>query len=329
MTRIRQFYSLFLVLVLILLTGFWSCQGSAESLPTIGFVDAFEDDTIAKARVGFFDALAEAGYSEADTTLSVIYRNAQGDIPTLTQIVRYMLSRQVDLIATCPSLSTITALQNTREVPVCMMVSPTPELMQVMSATDDAPANLFGVAENLGYIDTSFSLIPKLLGEKSEPVRVGLLYNQSEPQSVDAFNRIQQIASRENAVLVGLPVNTSADVQLVAAALLNEGVDAFFAMPDNTIFAAFETILQSCEEAGVPIFTSEAGLVARGAVAAYGADLYAWGQQAGRQAAQMLDQGSSEGLSWELVKVRRKVYRPDAVERYGLTIPEGYEVFGE
>jgi len=43
----------------------------------------------------------------------------------------------------------------------------------------------------------------------------------------------------------------------------------------------------------------------------------------------MLDQGSSEGLSWELVKVRRKVYRPDAVERYGLTIPEGYEVFGE
>lgn len=312
----------------LLLVLFVACQGDSGDRPVIGFVDAFKDDTIGKAREGFLDALAEGGYSIGDSSISELYRNAQGDIPTLTQIVQFLISREVNLIATCPSLSTITALQNTKEIPVFMMVSPTPELMNVVDEQGNAPANLFGVGEDLGYIDTSFSLIPRLLRSKiKRSLRVGLLFNQSEPQSVDARNRLSTIAEREGVELIALPVNTSADVQLVTAALLNQKVDAFFAMPDNTIFSAFETILGSCEQAGVPIFTSEAGLVARGAVAAYGADLYSWGRQTGEQVVAFLNKGSTEGLTWELVRERKKVYRPDAVDRYGLSIPRGYEPF--
>lgn len=313
----------------ILLIGLLACQTTPEGVPQIGFVDAFEDDTIEKAREGFMDALAEAGYSEEDGTLSVIYRNAQGDIPTLTQVVQYMISRQVELIATNPSISTITSLQNTRKIPVFMMVSPTPSLMGISSKDGQAPENLFGVAENLDYIDTSFTLIPRLLPEQEGRLRVGLLFNQSEPQSVDAYQRLQQLADSLGVTLIGRPVNATADVPLVTASLLNENLDAFFALPDNTIFASFENILKACREANVPIFTSEAGLVARGAVAAYGADMYAWGMQVGEQAAHFLQQGNTEGLAWEMVKLRRKVYRPEAVEGYGLEVPQGYQAFEE
>ncbi|MCB0582333.1 MAG: hypothetical protein KDD10_23850, partial [Phaeodactylibacter sp.] len=104
-----------------------------------------------------------------------------------------------------------------------------------------------------------------------------------------------------------------------------EGIDAFFANPDNTVFGSFETILKACNEAGVPVFTSEAGLVARGAVAAYGADLYQWGYQAGQQAARFLKTNSTEGLKWEMVEVRRRVYNPKAAERFGIEVPENYE----
>src|SRR3546814_7229497 len=82
-----------------------------------------------------------------------------------------------------------------------------------------------------------------------------------------------------------LPINSSADAQLVTQSLLNKGIDVFFANPDNTVFASFETILKNCNQKGVPIFTSEAGLVKRGAIAAFGADIYQWGYQAGEQAA--------------------------------------------
>jgi putative ABC transport system substrate-binding protein len=302
-----------------------TCTPSVDSdTPTIGFVDAFEDNTIKQAKDGFFAALQDKGFSEAEGTLQVIYRNAQGDIPTLTQIVRYFISQQVDLMATSPSLSTITALQNTQEIPVFMMVSPTPRLMKVMDQQGNAPDNLFGVAEQLAYIDTSFSIIPKLVQAAGDQLKVGLLYNQSEPQSVEAYNKLNVLARQLNIQLVARPVNTTADVQLVTAALINEQIDAFFANPDNTIFGAFETILKSCNEADVPIFTSEAGLVSRGAVAAFGADIYQWGYQAGEQAAAFLEKGNTEDLQWEMVKERKRVYNPEAAERFGIEIPKNY-----
>jgi len=314
-----------LAFYLLLLACFTACTGTQSNLPTVGFADAFEDSTIEQAKTGFLDALKDAGFSEEDKTIKFVYRNAQGDIPTLTQIVKYFIAQNVTLLATNPSLSTITALQNTKEIPIFMMVAPTPELMKVQDAGGKAPANLFGVAENLGYIDTSFSIIPRLIKPKGAKLRVGLMYNQSEPQSVEAYERLKGLADALGVELVARPVNATADAQLVTGALLNENIDAFFANPDNTIFGAFETIIKSCNEAGVPVFTSEAGLVARGAVAAYGADLYQWGYQAGQQAAQFLKTKSLEGLQWEIVKVRKRVYNRSAAKRFGISVPENYE----
>ncbi|HTA28293.1 MAG TPA: ABC transporter substrate-binding protein [Bacteroidia bacterium] len=311
--------------VLCTLAIFCNCNTPKNNVPVVGFADAFEDNTIAQAKQGFFDALKKNGYSEDNNTLKVIYRNAQGDIPKLTLSVKYFISEKVTLMATNPSLSTIAALQNTKDIPVFMMVSPTPQLMNVLNKQGDSPANLFGVAEDLGYIDTSFSLIPKLLKPKGDKLVVGMIYNQSEPQSAEALKRIQQLAKQLNINLVSLPVNNTADVQLVTQALLAKDIDAFFANPDNTVFGSFETIIKACTDAKVPVFTSEAGLVSRGAVAAYGADIYNWGYQAGEQAAQFLKNKSTDGLHWEMVKLRKRVYNAKAAQQFGITVPSNFE----
>jgi putative tryptophan/tyrosine transport system substrate-binding protein len=312
-------------ILLIALTLFTSCNTANKTVPVVGFADAFEDNTIAKAKQGFFDALKKNGFSEDQKTLKVIYRNAQGDNPKLILSIKYFISQQVDLIAANASASTIAAIQNTKTIPVFMMVAPTPELMHVVDDKGNVQPNLFGVAETLGYIDTSFSLIPKLVKPKGTRLVVGMLFNQSEPQSVEALNRIKALAEQDNIDLVALPVNSSADVQLVTHSLLSKNIDAFFANPDNTIFSSFETIIKACNEAHVPVFTSEAGLVARGAVAAYGADIYQWGYQAGEQAALFLKNKSTAGLKWEMVQVRKKVYNPAVAKQFGIDMPGGFE----
>ena len=304
---------------------FLSCNSQKSNVPVVGFVDAFEYATISQARTGFTDAMKKNGFSEDQKNIKIEYRNAQGDIPTLTQIVNYFISEKVDLLATCTTLSTITAIQKTKTIPVFAMVSPTPERMNVVSSTGVAPANLFGAVEELAYIDTSFSLIPKLLKPKAGKLVVGMIYNQSEPQSADAMNRIKGLANQLNIDLVALPLNSSADAQLVTKSLLSKNIDAFFANPDNTVFASFETILKSCNQANVPIFTSEAGLVQRGAVAAFGADIYQWGYQAGEQAAQYLKTHKTDGLKPEMVKIRKRVYNPAAAKKYNITIPPNFE----
>jgi len=303
-----------------------ACNSRSHSdIPVIGFADAFQDNTIEQAKTGFTDALRNEGFDENKGTLKMIYRNAQGNIPTLTQIIKYFASEQVTLIATNPSLSTITAVQNTKNIPIFMMVSPTPTLMKINDAQGNPPANLFGVGETLDYIDTSFLLIPKVIKPRSGRLNVGMIFNQSEPQSVESMERIRKLATGNNINLIYLPVNSTADVQLVTASLLSKNIDVFFANPDNIVFESFETIIQSCNQKNIPVFTSEAGLVERGALAAYGADIYQWGYQAGREAALYLKTKSTVGIHWEMVTVRKKVYNPAAAKRYGINIPSSFQ----
>ena len=114
-------------------------------------------------------------------------------------------------------------------------------------------------------------------------------------------------------------------MQLVTASLLSKNIDVFFANPDNVVFESFETIVQSCHQKNIPIFTSEAGLVQRGAIAAYGADIYQWGYQSGIQAAKYLKSKSMEGLRWEMVAVRKKVYNDSIARKFGINIPSQFE----
>jgi putative ABC transport system substrate-binding protein len=291
----------------------WNCNSSKneKGIPSIGFLDAFQDETLAQAKNGFFDALDENGFSEGKKTIQIIYRNAQGDIPTLTQACDYFVSQNVDLIATNTTISTITAVQKTNTIPVCMMVAPSPELAGLLDKNKKAPANLFGVYETLNYIDTSISII-KLLWPQTQ--KLGLLYNQAEPQSVSAYQHILSQCQKFGIELIAQPVSNSSETQLVVQSLISKGINAFFAMPDNTVFASFEIIAKSCADAKIPVFTSEAGLVARGALAAFGADMYQWGHQAGLQAAHFLKNKAAPLPQPELVVLRKRILNQKVAE---------------
>jgi putative ABC transport system substrate-binding protein len=309
-----------IIFMLLLIAG---CSVKPDSkVPVVGFLDFVTDPTIAQAKQGFLDALKVQGFSEADTTMVLIYSNAQGDIPTLGQSCDLLVSKNCNLIATNVTLSTITAVKRTSSIPLFMMVSPRPDLAGLNDRNNHPPKNLFGVYETLDYIDTAVSIITQLAPSVK---KIGTIYNHSEPQSEAAFNVLQKKCNELGLSLENLPVNNSFETQLVTQALLNKDIDAFFALPDNVIFASFETIAKSCNDKHVPIFTSESGLVKRGALASFGADFYEWGFQSGSQAAQYLLTKSLDGLQPEIVMVRRKVYNPEVARMYGIMPDSTFE----
>lgn len=293
-----------------------SCSSpSRRSVPVVGFLDLLQDETLEQAKKGFFVALKDSGFDPLEKSLEVIYRNAQNDQPTLLQACDYLISQKVDLLATNPTLSTITAIQKTSQIPIFMMVSPRPDIAGLTDKEGHAPMNLFGTYETLDYIDTAVMLVKTVIPTVK---RIGTIYNQAEPQSVDALKRIEKICAYLGIELLKQPVNNSNETQLVVASLLQNKVDAFFALPDNTVFSSMEVIVKSCDEAHVPVFTSEEGLVKRGAVAAFGADMFQWGYQSGAQAASALKKKSYLGMNPELVKVRRKVYNAEKAMKFAL-----------
>ncbi len=66
----------------VLLSLVFACSSGSNRKISIGFVDALEDETLAKARQGFFVALKDSGYVK-DDNMKVIYRNAQNDLPVI------------------------------------------------------------------------------------------------------------------------------------------------------------------------------------------------------------------------------------------------------
>jgi len=290
-----------------------SCSQKQEGVIEIGFLDAIEDATLQEARAGFIKALEDGGWSEEKGNVKFLFRNAQGDVPTLIQSIQYFEGKQVDLIAANSTLSTISAVQYIQDIPICMMVAPEPWVAGIAADKDDVPSNLFGVYETLNYIDTAFQIILEWMPEAR---RVGIIYNQAETQSILALQKLQQIASQFDVEILATPVTNSSETQLVVQSLINKKIDAFFAMPDNVIFSSFEVVRSSCDDAGIPIFTSEAGLVRRGAVAAFGADFYLWGYQAGVDAARFLSSDPKLIPSIAEVQVRKKVFNKEQAMRY-------------
>lgn len=299
------------------------CGGASKPRsPVVGFLDFVEDDTLAKARQGFIEALGEHGFSEKKGTIEFVYRCAQGDQPTLIQACQDLISRRPKLIATCPTLSTIVAAQRTQVIPILMMVSPRPDIVGLASAGGVFQSNLLGAYETLDYLKEGPAIIRQVVPRAS---KVGLVYNPAEPQSVLALEVIRKACAEQGLSLEVAPVSSSADAVMAAQAQVSKGIQAFFAMPDNTVFASFEALKKVCDEARLPVFASESGLVARGALAAYGADFYAWGRQVGAQAAHLLERGDSSAVQLELVAIRKRVFNPQSAARLAIRMPAGFE----
>jgi len=318
------------LLILAAITSLLILEGCSNSrkndnnkIPVIGFIDFVQDETLAKAKTGFIDALAKEGYSEDKNTIEVIYKNAQGDQPTLLQAVDLLISKKPIFIATNTTLATVNAVQRTKVTPIFMMVAPRPDLAKLTDVNGKSPVNLFGVYETLDYIDTSVTLIKSLFPNAKT---VGTIYSQAESQSVDALNKLKEGCARLGLKLEILPVVNSSETQLITQSLLNKNIDVFFALPDNVIFASFETVARSCNEKKIPIITSEAGLVSRGALASYGADMYQWGYQSGMQAAKFLKQGNLNGLTPEIVKVRNRVYNLSVAKKYNIQPDSSFSI---
>lgn len=318
MVMLKKF--IFLSLFILIGTGCNEVQKeNTSSAIKIGFLDAFEDETLREAKRGFFDALKNGGFSEDSGTLKVEYRNAQNDFVVLTQSCDYLISNDIKLLATNATLSTITAANKTKKIPIFMMVSPSPKIAGLTDKEGKPQKNLSGVYEELSYIDTSVALIKKVLpGSK----KIGILYNQSEPQSVSAFQRLEILCKSLDLTPLGISVNNSSETQTAVQSIVQNGIDAFFAMPDNTVFASFEIIEKICSRKKIPIFTSEAGLVMRGALCAYGADIYSWGYQSGEMAVSYLKGNSASVSPPELVAKRKKLWNKLSAEKLGLNVPD-------
>lgn len=295
----------------------------SQPTPVVGFVQAVEDETINEAKKGFYDALAKSGFSEEKGTVKIVYRNAQNDQAVLNQILDQFIADKVTLIAANTTLAMITAVQKTKEIPIFMMVSPSPDinrLTEIVGSNEKAPKNLSGVYETLRYIDSSMTVIHSVFPNAK---KIGVVFNSSEINSLNSVKKLREKCKELGITVEEQAISSSNESQQATLALLDKKIDLFFALPDNLVFASFETIVKATSEKKIPIVTSEEGLVKRGAFMAFGADFYQWGYQAGESAAAYLKDGDLVAVPLRTVSIRKLVHNDSVAKVLGIAPPQG------
>ena len=150
---------------------------------------------------------------------------------------------------------------------------------------------------------------------KPEVAEIGIVYDASELTSVASATSAQIAAQRSGLIATMLPLTIEGGVPTKPVSQLAVFVAWAPTMLEATIHQIFETTAAS----KVPVFTDNADLVSKGALAAYEVDWDALGREAGALVAAILDGGTPQTVKVEgtvTLTVNEKI-----AQELGIAIP--------
>ncbi|MGQ7793198.1 ABC transporter substrate-binding protein [Faunimonas sp. B44] len=316
------------VAVVLAVAGFsaWAPPAAAQGTPepgrtyTIGFSQIVDHPALNATRQGFLDGLKEAGFEEGKN-LVLEYQNAQGDVGTARSIAERFIAGKVDLLAPCTTPVVLATIRAARDsgIPVVFGCVTNPVQAGVVETADQPTGSNVTGFYTVPPVGRNFDIFTAIApGMK----RVGTLYNSGESNS-EALNKLaREEAEKRGMVWVEAPVTSSAEVLTAVQSLVGK-VDALVTLQDNTVASAYEAIVKTAEEAGLPWFSFDVQAVERGAIAALAQDQYQNGVDWAKKAAVPVLLGADAGA---IVPVEAEIFEiqlnADAAKAAGLAIPE-------
>jgi len=315
--------SLGLALALIALPFMAGCAAKPKMEYRIGESVIIEHPDLFADQYGFRLAMAQAGFVEG-VNVEYIFLCAEGDPSLAKTIADRFVAEKVDLIhaITTPNAQACVAAAEGTGIPVVFSTCTAPVEAGIVS-TWDAPrsdANVTGVSD-IADMPAQMEMIKDIYPDMKV---LGVIYNPGEVNSVVQVGQLKDCMSDVGIdEVVEATCSTTAEVATAAASLIGR-CDAIYIPTDNTAVSGLEAIIAVAEENKIPFFGSTADMVARGCIAAKGAD-YTWiGQEAGSYAARIL-RGESPGnipVVCCAAEACLLAVNPGAAERMGITIPQ-------
>jgi putative tryptophan/tyrosine transport system substrate-binding protein len=276
MKTINNKLLLLIYLVLILLS--LSCQKSSK-LFTIGIVQISDSQALNEGREGVIETLKLEGFIDGQN-IKIDYKNAQGDVAAVPQILQSFKMENVDLILTISTPCMVAAAQQIKNIPVVFTIAFGPEQMGIK----EIPSNLTGL-----YDPLDMAAFLKMIRRSMPNVKcIGIPYGSSEPNATFAAGKIVEECKKENLDYVQMAFTSSNDVMQVCEALAQKNIDAFASSADNTIFQALESVLKVANKYKKPVFLTEPNLTEKGVTAGLGVDYKDWGRESGKMIAQII-----------------------------------------
>ena len=277
---------------------------------SIGITQIAAHPSLDASREGFKAALEDAGLQvEFDE------QSASGDQATAISIANGFAGSGHDLILAIATPTAQATAQAITDTPILFTAVTEPQEAGLVDSWEAPGGNVTGTSD-LNPVGEQLSLITELAPDAET---IGIVHSSGEVNSEIQVELAREAAGDLGVEIEVATVTNSSEVQQAADSL---DVDAYFMPTDNTVVAAFESLLQVAEARSVPLVTADGESVERGAIATYGVDYEQLGYRTGEMAVEILQEGADPAeMPVETYDELLLTVNPAAAERMGVEIP--------
>lgn len=261
----------------------------------IGISQFITHQSLDATREGFVDELAKQGYVEGKN-IEIDLQNAQGEQRNLKTISQ-QLAESSDVVLAIATPSAQSLANTTQTTPVIFSAVTDPVSAKLVESREHPGGNVTGTSDQSSdAISTQINLIKKVLPKAKT---IGILYTQSEPNSVVQKDEAKRLLEEKGFTVVEKTILDSNNVKAAAESLMAE-VDMVFVPTDNIISSTMETVKQVSIKHKVPVFGGSTEMIAVGGLYNYGTNYEELGRQTARMLVRVLRGEKPENIAVEL-----------------------------
>ena len=261
----------------------------------IGISQFITHQSLDATREGFVDELAKQGYVEGEN-IEIDLQNAQGEQRNLKTISQ-QLAESSDVVLAIATPSAQSLANTTQTTPVIFSAVTDPVSAKLVESREHPGGNVTGTSDQSSdAISTQINLIKKVLPKVKT---IGILYTQSEPNSVVQKDEAKRLLEEKGFTVVEKTILDSNNVKAAAESLMTE-VDMVFVPTDNIISSTMETVKQVSIKHKVPVFGGSTEMIAVGGLYNYGTNYEELGRQTARMLVRVLKGEKPENIAVEL-----------------------------
>jgi putative ABC transport system permease protein len=292
-----------------------NCGGAHRSgRPIIGVVQVSSLVALDDTREGFYKALADSGYVR-DVTVTFLERNAQGDIPTLSLIMREFLQQGATQVATISSVATQAAMKVITDRPIIFGAVANPYVISAGTSPTAHRPNVTG-AEIPLPVDSALAVAHATFPKAQV---WGTLFDPADPFAEHYLGVVKRKAEQLGIRFVTVACTSPQDIATGVQALRAQGVGGIMQVPSIMIGGGFPALIKQARESGLPVVASSTGFV--GAPLALGASFFDNGYAQGLLMIRVLRGENVARIPFRTSANPEMVVDLGAAADFGVTIP--------
>jgi len=292
-----------------------NCGGGQHAgRPVIGVVQISSLVALDDTREGFYKALADSGFVR-DVTVTFLERNAQGDIPTLSLIMREFLQQGVTHVATMSSVATQTAMKVITDRPIIFGAVANPYVIAAGTSPTAHRPNITGASIPLP-VDSALAVAASAF---PKAVVWGTLFDPADPFAEHYLGVVKRKAEQMGIRFVSVACTSPQDIATGVQALRAQGVGGIMQVPSIMIGGGFPSLIKQARELGMPVVASSTGFI--GAPLALGASFFDNGYAQGLLMIRVLRGENVATIPFQVSANAQMVVDLGAAADFGVTIP--------